>query len=133
MGGGLLARDMRTIALAWLLAATCAGASLTLSWTDGSTNEQGFSIERLGDGGEWAEVGIVPADVTTFLDAGLDEGREYRYRVRAFNQYGYSAYTNEAAGTTGQAPGRPGDPSIAPEPVLRITVNDDGSITVEDI
>lgn len=69
-----------------------------LSWNDHSDNETGFSIERSWDGEQWTEVGTVGPDVTEFEDVGLGAIRRlYYYRVRAFNDYGYSGYTNVAA------------------------------------
>jgi|GEM_PF-7100754 hypothetical protein len=68
-----------------------------LSWNDHSNNETGFSIERSWDGERWTEVGTVGRDVTEFEDVGLGAMRRlYYYRARAFNEYGYSGYTNVA-------------------------------------
>ena len=72
-----------------------------ITWTDNSTNEDEFRIDReaipgavpgMGSGPSrvFAEVGIVGPDVTTFRDNGLMSGTAYRYRVRACNENGCS-------------------------------------------
>ena len=59
--------------------------SCKLSWTDNSTNEQGFRIDRKKDSEAWqidyAEVG---ANVTEFTEQDLDATSTYNYRVYGF-------------------------------------------------
>ena len=66
-----------------------------LRWTN-VANETGYSIERRVDGSDqsFAEIRRVGADVTTIADDGLQPGRTYLYRVRAFNAAGNSAFSN---------------------------------------
>lgn len=64
--------------------------SINLSWTDNSTNEIGFKIERKVSGGDYTYVGATDADKTTFLDSGLSLGVSYTYRVYAYNAVGSS-------------------------------------------
>ncbi len=70
---------------------------ISLIWTDNSSNEEGFSIERsniLEDLGDlFIEVAQVSADVTTYTDTGLVANQLYRYRVRSFNEEA-SPYSN---------------------------------------
>jgi List-Bact-rpt repeat protein len=76
-------------------------AQLTLSWTDNSTNEDGFSIERkTGTTGTYAIVATVGTNVTSFVDTTLSDNTTYCYRVQDFNSAGLSSYSNEACGTT---------------------------------
>ncbi len=79
---------------------------IDLAWTDGSTNEDGFSIERCTNAGcnNFIEITTVGANVTSYMNSGLQELTTYRYRVRAFNTAGNSNYTNIAEATTDQAP-----------------------------
>jgi hypothetical protein len=72
---------------------------INLSWTDNSSNEQGFQIERCTGNGctNFAQVGSVGANVTTFPSTGLTRNTWYRFRVRAFNASGNSAYSNIVA------------------------------------
>jgi fibronectin type 3 domain-containing protein len=69
-----------------------------LSWTN-VANETGYRIERRLDGSPdgYKEIRTVGADVTTITDDGLEAGKTYLYRVRAFNAAGNSAYSNTAA------------------------------------
>jgi parallel beta-helix repeat protein len=84
------------------LSATPASQSqITLSWTDQSTDETGFRIERkTGAGGTYAQIGTASANAKTYDNGGLAEGTTYFYRVSAVNGAGNSAYSNEASATT---------------------------------
>ena len=79
-------------------------AQLTLTWTDNSTNEDGFAIERkTGSTGTFAQIGTVGPNVTSYTDTGATSAITYCYRVAAFNAAGNSAYSSEACGTTPQS------------------------------
>lgn len=68
---------------------------ITLSWNDNSNNEVGFRIERSTDNIDFVEIAVVGANVTHYTDSeSLVDGQLYAYRVRAFNEYGNSGYTN---------------------------------------
>jgi hypothetical protein len=59
----------------------------TLRWTDNSTNEQGFYIERAPSAtGVFARVGTAAANATTFPQSGVASGT-YLFRVQAFNTH----------------------------------------------
>lgn len=76
---------------------------LILSWTDNSTNESGFKIQRKGKGikESYVTVGTVGADVTIYEDNGLDINTAYSYRVMSYNDGGDSmTYSNEVAAST---------------------------------
>lgn len=67
-----------------------------LAWDDKSNNEDGFKIERrTGADGTWSQIAAVGANVTTYKNSGLNEATNYYYRVRAYNDIGDSAYSNE--------------------------------------
>jgi hypothetical protein len=75
---------------------------MNLSWKDNSDNEEGFSIERKNNSpsDDFTEIATVAQNVTTYTDAGpFGSGSTYTYRVRAFNNVGYSGYSNEASFT----------------------------------
>lgn len=81
-----------------------------LTWTDQSTNETGFVIERrLGADGVWAPVIITEPNVTRINDVGLAGGTSYTYRIKstAGAGGGDSAYATAAAITTPVARKRP--------------------------
>ena len=66
-------------------------AGVTLAWTDTSSVEEGFSIERALFGGSFAPLCTLAADSTSFFDATAQCSLTYTYRVRAFNCAGVSA------------------------------------------
>ena len=94
------------------LTATANGASeIDLSWTDNSSNEDNFKIERHAGDGNFAEIATVGADVVSYNDAGLSVSSTYTYRVRSSNSAGNSGYSSEASATTDDPPPPPADPS----------------------
>ncbi|MGI8733296.1 MAG: fibronectin type III domain-containing protein, partial [Pyrinomonadaceae bacterium] len=85
------------------LTATAASRSqINLSWIDNSGNETDFKIERCkgANCANFAQVGTVGSNATTFPDTGLAKNTTYRYRVRAYNVSGNSAYSNTASART---------------------------------
>lgn len=83
------------------LTAAVNGANVNLSWTDNSTNESGFIIERqTGPTGVWQPIVTTGSAVTAYTDAGLAAATTYTYRVRATNSAGDSANSNTASVTT---------------------------------
>lgn len=79
-----------------LVAAPCAPGSVVLSWTDNADNENGFEIlrsDRLSV--NYQRIGYAGADITEFTDAGIDLSCDHWYRVRAYNEEGFSATTRE--------------------------------------
>ena len=95
-------------------------ASLTLSWTDRSSNEDGFRIERMVSGGVLTQLATVSANVTSYADANLTSALNYCYIVRAFNSAGVSDATNVACAVavdsiSTPAPGNP-PPVTTPSP-----------------
>ena len=74
---------------------------INLSWTDNSTNETGFKIERKTGSGTYAVVGTTATDVTTFSNTGLTPSTTYTFRVYSNNAVGNSlTYSNELTLTT---------------------------------
>jgi len=84
------------------LVTTAAGSEkINLTWEDQSDNESGFKIERkIGAGGAYVEIAAMGANVISYANTGLAAGTTYFYRVRAHNNVGNSAYSNEASATT---------------------------------
>lgn len=69
---------------------------IALSWTDNSSNETGFTIQRQVGVGTWDNsYDTVGANITTYDDLNLDPG-EYNYRIIAYNPYDDSPPSNEA-------------------------------------
>jgi len=84
-----------------LVATPISETSVRLDWTDNSSDEYGFRIERkIGASGTYALVATTGANVQTYTDTGLQSGQNYVYRVCAFQEGGNSGYSNEAPVTT---------------------------------
>lgn len=80
------------------LTATASSSSAVLNWTDNSTNEESFKVERGTDGVNFTEIATKGINVTSHVDPGLAPGTYY-HRVRAFNVIGNSGYSNTASVT----------------------------------
>lgn len=70
--------------------------TISLRWTDASTDETHFVVERSLDGSTWTEYSALPAGTVAFEDHAVDFNKPYRYRVLARNQFGDSGYSNTA-------------------------------------
>ena len=92
---------------------------IDLVWADNSGNEDGFRIERCTGAGctSFAQIFQVGPNVASYSNLGLTENTTYRYRVRAFNSDGNSAYSPLADATT---PAAPSSSQVVPAGVQRI-------------
>nr|MDP0503435.1 fibronectin type III domain-containing protein [Verrucomicrobiota bacterium JB025] len=74
--------------------------TVTVSWTDGSTNEDGFKIERTIYGAAaWTTLASVPYNTESFTDTTAVPDTKYTYRVAAFNSVGNSSYRSATVTT----------------------------------
>jgi hypothetical protein len=85
-----------------LTATPVSGSQINLAWTDNATNESGFKVEECVGATctNFIELGTVGANATSEPITGTVAGTTYRYRVRAYNGAGNSAYSNIASATT---------------------------------
>lgn len=84
-----------------LNAEVVSSTQVDLSWTDNSSNEEGFGIQRrLGEDGTWDTIDTVGADNPSYSDTTVASGNTYYYRVYAFNANGSSDYSNIAVAIT---------------------------------
>jgi regulation of enolase protein 1 (concanavalin A-like superfamily) len=84
-----------------LHATIVSSSRIDLGWTDASTNETGFKIERkTGSGGTYAQTATPAANATSYSDTGLAAATPYFYRIRSYNSAGNSAYSGEISATT---------------------------------
>lgn len=71
----------------------------SLAWGDTTTRETGFEVERAffnaGSFGAYTTVATLGADVTSTINTVAAPTGRYKYRVRAVNQIGAGAYSNE--------------------------------------
>ncbi|HEX8914992.1 MAG TPA: fibronectin type III domain-containing protein [Humisphaera sp.] len=66
------------------LSATVNGpTSVTVNWTDHSSAESAYVIERSVDGGNWQHLDTIAADLQTYTDSAAPESAAVAYRVRA--------------------------------------------------
>jgi serine protease len=87
------------------LASALSPADIQVTWTDASTDETSFGVQRQlqqldGTWGGWQLVANTGANVTSVTDGGRLAGRTYRYHVRACNASGCSAWVTTAPTTT---------------------------------
>lgn len=97
--------------------------SLTLTWDDNSSNEEGFSVEVSDDGSTgWTELIEVGVGVETYVhNVGTNSTTKY-YRVKAVNSTtGDSGYTSVESATTAPA---------APSNVVATPANASSSLTL---
>jgi uncharacterized repeat protein (TIGR01451 family) len=101
VNNGTILLPPQPIAPSGLLATAISSNHVDLAWSDNSSNEVGFLIERAPDNsgipGTWAQIALVGSNVTTYSDAGLTPFTAFWYRVRAYNDSGYSPYSNQAS------------------------------------
>lgn len=93
--------------------------SAYLGWSDNSSNETGFTLERCTGSplfcastpGAWATRAVTGIGVSTFNDTSLVPATAYSWRVSAFNAFGTSPYTNTLSLTTPGEPAAPAAPT----------------------
>ena len=84
-----------------LAAAVISNSQIDLTWTDNSTIETGFVIERSSDGGaSFAPLTQVAANVTAYSDTTAGDGLSYVYRVKAVDMTSSSNWDASNAVTT---------------------------------
>ena len=76
---------------------------VNVSWSDNSSNEDGFILERgVGEPLVWEVLDTLTTDVTNYLDEGVLEGVSYSYRCKAFNSFTntFTNYSNISSAVT---------------------------------
>ncbi|HEX8372709.1 MAG TPA: putative Ig domain-containing protein, partial [Chthoniobacterales bacterium] len=84
------------------LSATAVSTSqINLTWSDNSSDEAFFKLERSADGSsDWTQIATPSANATSISDTGRAAGTTYYYRLRANNAAGDSGFSNVANATT---------------------------------
>lgn len=85
-----------------LNAVPMSSSRINLTWSDNAGNETGYKVEQCaGDGcTSFTLIATVGANVTSYSSSGLNRNTIYRYRVRAYNAVGNSAYSNVVTAKT---------------------------------
>lgn len=81
-------------------------ATVQITWTDNSMNEDGFRVERsASDAGPWTTLVTTTAGITSAQDgSGIPNQERVCYRVIAFNQYGDGPASNTSCTAFPAAP-----------------------------
>jgi fibronectin type 3 domain-containing protein len=112
-----------------LTATAMAGTQVSLSWSEPSSTQTGFSIERSTDGNHFNQIATTGASTKSYLDTGLITGVVYYYRVRATSPAGASAYSNVASATTSAVPAAPSNaqPTLITTGEIDLTFQDNSN------
>ena len=90
-----------------LTATAVSSSQINLSWTDNSSDEDGFKIYSSTDGVNFSFYVTLGANVTTRSNTNLSASTTYYYRVLAYSAGGSSGYSNTASATTLSVPAAP--------------------------
>jgi fibronectin type 3 domain-containing protein len=66
----------------------------TITWSDNSSNETGFTLQFSTDGRTWTTLATLPANTTSYSQSNVNKGTFNYYRVAAINTAGQSAWAN---------------------------------------
>lgn len=106
-----------------LTAAAASATQVNLAWSDNSSNEAGFKVERSTDGVNFTQIATPAAGETSYSDTGVTGSIAYTYRVKAQNAAGTSEASNDATATT-PTPNPPAAPdTLTATPVSSTQIN----------
>ena len=100
-------------------------SQITLAWTDASSDEDSFAVERRTDTGagygSYTHIATTSANAVSYADTSVAANRKYQYRVRAYNAAGgYSSYSTDGSDVY-TTPSAPSQPSGSADSVSAIT------------
>lgn len=71
---------------------------VTLSWTDNTSSEKSYVIERKSSlQTEFSELEFIKADLNKYVDKRVQIGEKYFYRIKSYTLFAESDYSNEAS------------------------------------
>jgi uncharacterized delta-60 repeat protein len=92
---------------------------VSLSWSDQSSLEDGFIIERATNQDAFTEIATVGVNIIQYTDLSVEALKTYRYRVRAFRASSKSSASNEVTAST--------ETFVPPAPPKNLTVSISGT------
>lgn len=104
--------------------------SVLVSWTDTSSNESGFRVERNDGNGTFTSLTSLPPNSTSFLDVSVQPKTTYVYRIRSLNVSGESDPSGETTATTPDLP--PPPPESPKLPPAGLDTDSDGITDLEE-
>lgn len=110
---------------AGLVATVASSSQVDLSWSDNSSDESGFRLERRTGTGTFQSIASPIAGTTHYSDASVTNGTDYTYRIFAYNNAGPSSASNSQQVTI------PGDPNPDPTPNPDATIAAPSNLTVK--
>ncbi|KKQ27976.1 MAG: Outer membrane adhesin like protein [Candidatus Magasanikbacteria bacterium GW2011_GWC2_37_14] len=114
------------------LGTVVATSSITISWADNSSDEDGFVIQQSLNGVEYSTIATVSANITSTVISSLYPNTRYWEKVASYNTSGTSTYT--ASNDDYTNPVAPGTPTISNVSTSTLTAtwsdNSNGSGTV---
>ena len=88
-------------------ASATSSAEITVNWTDNSSDETGFKIERREGSGAYSLITTTGANATSFSDTGLSPYTIYTYKITATNVTGDSTGNTVGGTATNAVNGQP--------------------------
>ncbi|NQT34315.1 hypothetical protein HQ587_03925 [bacterium] len=102
---GITTTDLTPAAPSNLEAMAISYHEIALTWVDNADNEETFELERSTERyGEYTIIATLPADARQYNDDELEALTTYYYKIRAFNEHGYSLYSLIVNVTTLEGP-----------------------------
>lgn len=86
------------------LSASAGASAVALAWTDNSSGETAFVLERSTDGANFSTLATLAANATSHSDFTAAAATTYHYRIKAMAGSASSAYSNTATLTTPSTP-----------------------------
>lgn len=106
------------------VATATSDANINLTWSDNSTDELSFKIERSLDNSTWSLIHTTAANATSYSNSGLSPATLYYYRIYSSNATGDSAMVTDSETT--QNPPPPSPPSglaVTPRSESKLNLN----------
>jgi hypothetical protein len=82
-------------------------SQVNLSWSDNSSSEQSFRIERAVNDGSFVQIATTSPNTVVHSDAAVSQGNWYAYRIASVNIAGSSAYGSTTPSTPSTTPASP--------------------------